>query len=128
MKQNKASVPLIIISIIIIVCCSGYLYDLFVTKPQQVKMATFETELKETLEMYGDSIDRISVDTTGVAIFVNTKKWNHSDAKIKKEFQKEMYAIIRKKALECEVMPRMGMSVGIFTAERETINMFTVKP
>lgn len=128
MKQNKASVPLIIISIIIIVCCSGYLYDLFVTKPQQVKMATFETELKETLEMYGDSIDRISVDTTGVAIFVNTKKWNHSDAKIKKEFQEEMYYIVHEKALECGVMPRSGMFVSIFTAERETINAFTVKP
>ena len=128
MKQNKASVPLTIISIIIIICCSGYLYDLFVTKPQQIKAATFKKELEQTLEAYGDSIDNIYADSSSVSIYVNTRKWNNSDAKTKKEFQKEMYAIIRKKALECEVMPRMGMSVGIFTAERKTINMFTVKP
>lgn len=127
-QQNKGLLPIVIISIIIIVCCSGYLYDLFVTKPKQIQTAAFKTELEETFEMYGDSIERVSVDTTGVAIFVNTRKWNHSDAKTKKEFQKEMYYIIHEKAIECEVMPRAGIFVSIFTSERETINAFTVKP
>ena len=125
--NKKPIVFALIIGIIFILCAVGYIACSASNRKWQRSAEAFERKVAETLSIYGDSIHKWSVEKQNVSIYVDTERWNNTDASNQKAFMNEVVSLLQADAASSGITDYTTVWITFHETSKGIVGEYTLK-